>query len=250
MSEMAAAFVFSAFAVFCRIGSCIMVMPGLSSPRIPMRSRLFLAIGISLACMPLLHDRFVVLLNDGALSRLLPLFMFEILTGIAIGLVARIFFLMLEFLLSGIAQAIGLSGIAGMPMEENGGEPALVTLFMAVSIFLFFLSDLHFEVMRGLIGSYDLVPAGGSFVPRLHLVEMTDALTGASLLALRLAGPFLVLSVLVNFAFGLANKMTPMIQIYFISMPVLIVLCFLGFALLSKPFLQGFLSGFADFLAR
>ena len=174
----------------------------------------------------------------------------EIFAGLAIGLVARLFFLMLEFLLSAVAQAIGLVGIAGMPVEENGGEPALVTLLMAASIFLFFLTDLHFEVLRGLVLSYDLITPGAPFSPRLTLVEMTDVLTGASLLALRLAGPFLVLSIFVNFAFGLANKMTPMIQIYFAAMPVLIVLGFFGFALLAKPFLQGFSVALSDYLVR
>jgi flagellar biosynthetic protein FliR len=250
VNELAAPFVLSAFAVFCRIGACIMVMPGLSSPRVPMRARLFVAIGLSLACLPLLQDRFLSLVADGSLAQLLPLFLFEIFNGLAIGLVSRFFFLMLEFLLSAVAQAIGLAGIAGMPIEENGGEPALVTLLMAASVFLFFLTDLHFEVLRGLILSYDIVAPGASFIPRLTMVEFTDALTGASLLALRLAGPFLVLSILVNFAFGLANKMTPMIQIYFAAMPVLIVLGFLGFALLAKPFLQGFVVGLSDYLVR
>ena len=250
MSELAATYVLAAFAVFCRIGACIMVMPGLSSPRVPVRARLFLAIGLSLACLPLLHDRFITLVDNGSIARLIPLFLFEFLNGIAIGLTARFFFLMLEFLLSAVAQAIGLAGIAGMPIEENGGEPALVTLLMAASIFLFFLTDLHLEVLRGLVLSYDLVAPGGTFIPRLTLVEITDVLTGASLMALRLAGPFLVLSILVNFAFGLANKMTPMIQIYFAAMPVLILLGFLGFAVLAKPFLQGFVLGLSDYLSR
>jgi flagellar biosynthesis protein FliR len=54
----------------------------------------------------------------------------------------------------------------------------------------------------------------------------------------------------INFAFGLANKMTPMIQIYFAAMPVLIGLGFLLMMLLAKPILLGFVAGFDQFLAR
>ena len=43
MTEAASAAVLAAFVVFCRIGACIMLMPGLSSPRIPVRARLFVA---------------------------------------------------------------------------------------------------------------------------------------------------------------------------------------------------------------
>ena len=115
--------------------------------------------------------------------------------------------------------------------------------------------DLHvsfgeLEVIRGLVSSYQVVQPGGGFPARFTITEIADALTGASLLALRLSGPFIVLSVLVNFAFGLANKMTPMIQIYFAAMPVLIGLGFLLMMVLSRPFLQGFILGLNDFLVR
>ena len=33
----------AAFLVFARVGACLLVMPGISSPRIPMQIRLFLA---------------------------------------------------------------------------------------------------------------------------------------------------------------------------------------------------------------
>ena len=250
MSDIAASYIYSCFAIFCRVGACIMLMPGLSSPRVLIRARLLLAVGISLALMPLLQERFSSLLGQGDLSALIPIFMCEILTGILIGLVARLFFSMLEFMLSAIAQALGLSGIAGMQMEENSSEPALVSLLIAACTLLFFLSDLHLEVLRGLFLSYDVLTPGSIFKSSLSLSELVDALSGAANLALRLAGPFLVLSVLVNFAFGLANKMTPMIQIYFAAMPVLIILGFLLLMLLARPFMQGFVQGVFDYMVR
>jgi flagellar biosynthetic protein FliR len=42
--------------IFCRIGGCLMLMPGFSSPRIPVRARLFVALSLSLALSPLLVD--------------------------------------------------------------------------------------------------------------------------------------------------------------------------------------------------
>jgi flagellar biosynthetic protein FliR len=250
VSEAASAAVLVAFAVFCRVGACIMLMPGFSSARIPARARLFVAIALSLAAMPLLYDELHKLLADQSLSRLVSIMVNESLIGIVIGLAARLFFLMLEMLTAMIAQSIGLAGIAGMPVEEGAGEPTLVTFVVIAATLLFFLSDLHLEVIRGLISSYDVVPPGAGFPTRFSMAELADALTGASLLALRLSGPFIVLSVLVNFAFGLANKMTPMIQIYFAAMPVLIGLGFLLMMVLARPFLQGFIVGLHDFLVR
>src|SRR5215207_7759293 len=42
--------------IFCRVGGCLMLMPGFSSPRIPIRARLFVALSLSLAMSPLLLD--------------------------------------------------------------------------------------------------------------------------------------------------------------------------------------------------
>ncbi len=250
MSEAASAAVLAAFAVFCRIGACIMVMPGFSSARVPPRARLFVALALSLAAMPLVYDELHALLDGQSLARLVSIMVTESLIGIVIGLASRLFFLMLEMLAATIAQAIGLAGIAGIPVEEGGGEATLVTFILIAATLLFFLSDLHLEVIRGLVSSYELAPPGGAFPARFSLTEIADALTGASMLALRLSGPFVVLSVLVNFSFGLANKMTPMIQIYFAAMPVLIGLGFLMMMFLARPFLSGFILGLNDFLVR
>ena len=64
------------------------------------------------------------------------------------------------------------------------------------------------------------------------------------MLCLRIASPFVVYAVIVNFAIGLMNKMTPQIPIYFISMPFVIAggLVLLGIAV--GDFLRVFVEGF------
>ena len=46
--------VMSVFLIFCRIGTCLLMMPGFSSSRIPMQIRLFVSVAISLALSPAL----------------------------------------------------------------------------------------------------------------------------------------------------------------------------------------------------
>lgn len=250
MTEAASAAILAAFVVFCRIGACIMLMPGLSSPRVPVRARLFVAIGLSLAFLPLLYDQLYTHMHEVALSRMMRIIVTELMIGLLIGLLARLFFLMLETLGTAIASCIGLSGIAGVPMEETESEPAIVTLIVLIATTLFFVSDLHLEVLRGLFQSYDVLPPGGGLPTRFSMTELADALTGASLLALRISSPFLVLALVLNFSFGLANKMTPSIQVYFASMPFLIAAGILLMMTISKPYFQGFLIGFEQFLVR
>ena len=46
--------VFSLFLIFCRFGSCLLLMPGFSSSRVPLQVRLFLSLAVSVALSPAL----------------------------------------------------------------------------------------------------------------------------------------------------------------------------------------------------
>jgi len=46
--------VFGTLVLFCRIGGCLMIAPGLSSSQIPAQIRLLVAVAVTLALAPLL----------------------------------------------------------------------------------------------------------------------------------------------------------------------------------------------------
>lgn len=54
------------------------------------------------------------------------------------------------------------------------------------------------------------------------LEQFAEQMGRTFLLALRICSPFIVYTVVVNFAIGLINKLTPTIPVYFISMPFVI----------------------------
>ncbi len=45
------------FAAFCRIGACLMVIPGFSTARVPAQVRLLTAVAVSMAILPLMWTR-------------------------------------------------------------------------------------------------------------------------------------------------------------------------------------------------
>ena len=47
--------VLATFLIFCRIGTCLMLVPGYSSSNVPVQVRLFLAISVTLMLTPLLE---------------------------------------------------------------------------------------------------------------------------------------------------------------------------------------------------
>lgn len=238
------------FLVFCRIGACLMVMPGFGSPRIPVQVRLFLAVSTTLVLAPMVTPELEGDLGNAAPPVVLQLIASETLIGATIGIMARIFFLALQFM--GTAAAM-LSGFGGMPdnaIEEGEPSAALANFLTLTATVLLFVTGLHFEVLRALVTSYSVLPVSELFDPRFALGRVTDAASESFFLIARLTAPFLVFSLIINFLSGILNKMTPTIPVYFIVMPFVIAggLFILYFTI--GEVLTLFLSGFQSFLAN
>ncbi|RCS23995.1 flagellar type III secretion system protein FliR [Phyllobacterium salinisoli] len=211
--------VLTAFLVFARVGACLMVMPGVSSPRIPMSVRLFLALACSLMVVPLLQPRLEPTLANVQSWTMLRLIVTESIVGGLIGILAQIYFWALQFMAGVIAMTIGYSGAPSGAIEESEPQAIIASIITLSALFLFFVTDLHQEVFRALLSSYSVIPVDSGLRPDAALVDVTDAFSSAFTGTLRIAAPFIVFAILVNIAIGLVNKLTPTIPVYFISLP-------------------------------
>ena len=211
------------FLLFCRIGACLMFMPGFSSSRIPAQARLFLAVATTLALAPLLlptlGETFAGYSPVPGFGTLVS----EILIGVTIGLMGRIFFLALDFAGTAIASFVGFSNVPGIPLESAEPNPTIAALITLTAVTLFFITDLHWEVLRGLLASYRILPVADGYSAQFSLIQFTDALTKAFMLAMQISAPFIIYSVAINVLFGIVNKLTPQIAVYFVSLPFVVL---------------------------
>ena len=209
----------SAFLVFCRVGGCILIAPGFSSSRIPATVRLYIAVAVSLALAPTLYPSVLPLAVGATPASLFSAIASESAIGLLIGLLGRLFFLALQSFSVVIAQSIGLGGMPGAMVDEGEQLPALSTLLTTTATVMLFVTDQHWELLRGLVASYGAMPPSRGFLPQFALVAVTDQLADAFLIALRVASPFIVFSIIVNLAAGLVNKLTPAVPIFFVAVP-------------------------------
>ena len=234
--------------LFCRIGGVLTLMVGVSSARVPMQVRLFLAFGLTLAVAPLLLGQASAAITDDAPVTLLRLIVAETFTGLFIGFLGRLFFLALQMLSHAMAMTVGFS-MPDTAIEDQEALPAMTTLIMLTATLMFFLTDQHVKVLEAVISSYRVLPVAGAFDRQGSLIEVTDTLSAAFWLALRLASPFIIYGLVINFTLGLVNKMTPSIPVYFISMPFVLFGGLMLFYFAAVEFQQLFVLGFADWLA-
>ncbi len=238
------------FLAFCRIGCCLMLMPGFSSSRVPVHVRLFIAIAVTLALAPLLLPVLRAALPQMPPDAVLALLISESIIGVLIGVMGRVFFLALQFMATAAAMYIGLGNLPGTPVEDVEPVPAFATLITLTATLLFFLTEQHWEVLRALIASYSALPITEPFAMEFSLAKLTDATTSAFLLALQISGPFIVYALVINFMVGIANKLVPQIPVYFISIPFVLAGGFFLLYLTIGESLRVFMMGFIGSLAR
>jgi flagellar biosynthesis protein FliR len=203
--------------ILCRIGSCMMLLPGMGSTRIPMRFRALLAVAISLTLWSLLYDLGAAATREAGESGKPLLLAGEILNGLVIGLLARLLMVALQFSATILTNVIGLAPTPGAPIDDTEASPPMVNLISLTATALVFATNLHLEILRALIDSYGALKIGAPIDMGWYLDQLLQRLGQTSELALRLSGPFIVYSIIVNLAIGFANKFTPQISVYFVT---------------------------------
>ncbi|WP_274425791.1 flagellar biosynthetic protein FliR [Chelativorans sp. YIM 93263] len=237
--------VLAAFLTFCRIGTCFMLMPGFGSARVPTQIRLFIAVAVSLALLSHLWETIAPFASRRP-DALLVLIGSELLIGALIGLIARFYVLALQFIGTSMAMMMGF-GMAdgGVAVEEDQPQPALSTLLTFSALMLLFTLNFHHAIIEALVASYSLAPIEALFDPQSALIDLSDTLSEAFLVMIRLGSPFVAYAILVNMAIGFVNKLSPQIPIYFISLPFVIagglLLLYLGIGNFLTLFADGFL---------
>lgn len=242
--------IFALFLLFCRVGGCLLFAPGLSSPRVPVNIRLFAALGLTAAVAPLLHADLMKIVASSTKDQQVYMILTETLIGAAIGLMARFFFLALQFSATAISNFIGLAGIPGVPLEEGDTGSPLATLVSSAAIMLVFTMGLHIELLRGILDTYGVLKPGAPLAIKALTINLVDVLAETSMLALRLAAPFLVYGVIVNFALGIGNRFAQLLSVYHATTGVVILGGFLLLNTIWLDWILMFISAYQSWLLR
>lgn len=214
--------VLALFAAFCRIGGCIMVLPGFSTARLPTTIRVMIAVVVTIALLPVMWDLIYPRIR-GTTPDYMLLCVFETLIGVVLGMIARFYALGLQFLGTVITMMVGLNTPPAGDILEDTSEGQLTNVLTFAGLMVLFMLDFHHQVFIAIADTYRTLPPGTVFDPQKALVSLTDTLTATFYVMLRLASPFILFNVLFNVAIGFINKLAPIVPVYFISAPYLVM---------------------------
>jgi flagellar biosynthesis protein FliR len=232
--------------VFARIGTMVMLLPGLGEMSVPARTRLTVALILAASLMPLHRNAYQI--DLGSFAPVLILLGQELFVGAVLGLTARLTISALQVAGSVIAQQMGLGFVTAVD-PTMGQQNVLVGNFLSVlGVTLIFTTDMHHLVIGALSDSYSLFRPGE--VPLLGDVAAltTRSVADAFKIGIQLSAPFIVFGLLFNVGLGVLSRLMPQMQVFFIGLPLSILVGFLILMLVIAAMMNIFLGSVADVL--
>lgn len=244
--EQGQALFLAGFLVFLRVGASMTMLPAFGESVVPQRVKLGLALALSAAVVPIVAGSVPTLQSFGPLISLY--LASEVIIGLGMGFMLRLFVIALQTAGSIAAQATSLSQIfAGASVEPM---PAIGHVLVAAGLALAAIFGLHVKIVAVMAQSYQVFPVGtfpgsGAF---------TDwgvfRIAKAFALAFSLAAPFVIASLIYNLALGVINKAMPQLMVSFVGAPALtaggLILLFLAGPMLLEIWLNVLRAFIAD----
>jgi flagellar biosynthesis protein FliR len=232
--------------MFARIGTMVMLLPGLGEIAVPRRVRLVAALALTAVLFPLHRSAFQVDLRSfGPVMLLLAQ---ELIIGAVLGITARLAISALQVAGSIVAQQLGLGFVTAIDPTQ-GQQGMLVGNFLTVlGVTLLFATDLHHVTIAALHESYALFRPGELPLAGDVAAMTTRTIATAFRIGVQLAAPFIVFGLLFNLGLGVLSRLMPQMQVFFVGLPLSILIGFVILLLVVGTMMATFLDYFAGVL--
>jgi flagellar biosynthetic protein FliR len=238
LPALAAAFVLT----FARVGAMVMLMPGIGETNLPARMRLSIVLLLSGILVPLHRNAYTVDLTS--LGPLITILFQELIIGAMLGLTGRLAISALQVAGAVIAQQLGLGFVTAVDPTQNEQGAIVGNFLTLLGITLIFATDMHHLVIAAINDSYTLFKPGEMPLVGDAAQHITQVIAAAFRIGIQLSAPFLVFGLLFNLGLGVLSRLMPQMQVFFIGLPLSILL-----GLLLLILVMGTMMGiFVDYL--
>ncbi len=221
--------VFAYLLCFVRLGTAVMIMPGVGTSFIPPNVRLYFALGFALVLMPIVQAKLPNPLPSN--FAFVILILAEFIVGLFIGTVARILMSALDTAGMVISMQSSLSN-AQLFNPAFASQGSIIGGFVTLTgMALLFATNLHHMFLLGIVNSYNIFPVGD--VPDMgSMSEVVVKSTAAAFaVGVQVTAPFLIIIVLMYVAMGVMTKLMPQVQVFMIAIPVQILVSLIMLAM-------------------
>ncbi len=245
LPTLAAAFLLT----FARIGTMVMLLPGLGDMTVPSRVRLALALVLTAVLLPAHEKAYAVDIRTSLVPAITMLIQ-EIMVGIILGMTARLAISCLQVAGTVVAQNLGLGFVTAVDPTQNQQGALLGNFLTIVGVALIFTTDLHYLVIIALNDSYNIFKPGELPLTGDVAQHITQVIATSFRIGIQLSAPFIAFGLVFHLGLGVLSRLMPQMQVFFIAMPLSILLGLLMLTLVIGAMMGTFVSYLEGVLAN
>jgi flagellar biosynthetic protein FliR len=217
--------------VLLRVSGIMLFAPFFSNQAVPLQIRAALALVVAYVLAPSLPLSTIP--NGLGLSSITGLVAGEILSGILLGFAASCVFAGMQCAGQIISFQLGFSLINQFDPQTNVEAPVFSFLHNYIGLLFFLLINGHHWFLLAISNSFGPLPVGGFRIHGSVLAWILELSAQVLVIGLRIAGPVLIVTTIVDVVLGIIGRAAPQIQIIIVGMPLKILV---GFGCLSFCF--------------
>ncbi len=223
-----------------RVGAAAMVAPVFGNDMIPVRVRVFIGFGLTVAIMPAVGPVPAV---DPLSAHGLMIAGQEILIGLMIGFVLALALNTVVIAGESVALAMGL-GFATMVDPQTGmSVPVISQVLLVITTLLFLALGGHLVLIQLVADSFSAIPIGGAGLTRDAFWDIaawgSQLFAGAVLIAL----PVVMVLLVINLALGVMTRAAPQMNVFSVGLPVTLLVGSLLIPVMLLPALPHRMAG-------
>jgi flagellar biosynthetic protein FliR len=206
--------------VLCRISTVLVALPLFSSSNIPKISKIHIIVAISIL---LTFNIKVVIPNDLNYGIMI---ISEVITGLTLSIFMRIIMSLIHIIGTIIASQVGLNNGNIFDHAFNYDNTMIGNLISLITTVLIAELGLHIEIIKIIQYNYNNFPIGE--ILKYDITQVILQLFGQVwYLAIQISMPFIIINLLLNMGAGLLAKLMPQLQIFFMVLPIQLLLGFI-----------------------
>ncbi|MEO5375549.1 MAG: flagellar biosynthetic protein FliR [Alphaproteobacteria bacterium] len=230
--------------VATRMAVVVMMMPGVSAPYVSTRIRLSLSLTVSLLILPVVAPFIPPIPRTS--SGLFLLIFSEVTVGVFIGLVMQMLMAALNLAGTTISTVSGLSSSTMFDPISEQQSSIIVGIFGNLAVLLIFATNMHHLIFEAVVGSYSLMQPGKTLMVGDFSQVLVTLLDRSFVVGTQLSAPFIVGSTVFQAGLGLMARLMPQMNVFFVGLPLQILLALALLMITIPPVMATFLSMFRD----
>lgn len=235
--------------MMCRSGGVFFLIPPMSDGNVRPIIRFVMTLALSILMYSQTSELIrptVIAVADNSLSLIL-LIMIELCLGIALGTIVKIIFNTMQVTGLTIASQMGLSSASMMDPAQQS-QNSMFGFFLSMLTTIAMLEGaLHIQIICGVFESYNKIPIGAFFNSYDTFISVfIGAISKMWSVGLQLSGPFILINIVIMIASGILAKLMPQLQVFFVMLPVQILIGMIIFLMILSGILFWFLEFFTN----